>query len=77
MRTKSTDRIRLAANLKDNPTDVTWKSYTDVLTIKLMNSDVDLSLDLGPDVIRQLRQALSWQSLTPIANSLYSQGEKV
>lgn len=70
---KTTDRIKLDVNMKDNPAHVTWKSYTDVLTIKLMNSDVDLSLDLGPEVIRQLKQALSWQHVvSPEADKLYS-----
>lgn len=57
---KTKDRIRLDVNMKDNPTELTWNHYADTIQIKLMNTDVDMTLDLGPDVIRQLVQALSW-----------------
>ena len=58
---KVNDRIRLDVNMLDEPGHVTWQhSADDTIRIKLMNTDVDLTLDLGPDVIRQLSQALSW-----------------
>ena len=57
------DRMRLAVNMKDNPTEVTWLPSSDFITIKLINTDVDLSLDLGPDTIRQIQQALSWSGV--------------
>jgi hypothetical protein len=58
---KVNDRIRLDVNMLDEPGHVTWQSSADdTLKIKLMNADVDLTLDLGPEVIRQLSQALAW-----------------
>lgn len=57
----ATEKIRLDVNMKDNPAQVTWENWSDVLTLKLMNTDVELKLDLGPDVIRQIKQAFSRQ----------------
>jgi hypothetical protein len=52
--------IKLDVNMKDEAS-LTWKRFSDVTQIKLMNADVNLTLDLGPDIVRQLMQALSWE----------------
>lgn len=57
----ATEKIRLDVNMKDNPAQVTWENWSDVLTLKLMNTDVEINLDLGPDAIRQIKQAFSRQ----------------
>ena len=54
------DRIKLEVNMRDNPAAVTWQPSGDTVKIKLLNSDIDLDLDIGPKVIRQLKQALYW-----------------
>lgn len=57
------DIVRLEANMCDIPTNITWQPGSDAIRVRLINDDVDLTLDLGEDVVRQLRQALSWVSL--------------
>jgi hypothetical protein len=54
------DRIRLDVNMREDPGSITWASDGNAIKIKLMNAAVDLSLDLGPAAIRQLKQALAW-----------------
>jgi hypothetical protein len=54
------DKIKLDVNMRENPTNLTWEHYADTIKIKLMNTDVDMTLDLGPEIVRQLMQALSW-----------------
>lgn len=55
--------VKLEADMNEVPTNVTWQPGSDAIRVRLMNDEVDLTLDLGDDVVRQLRQALSWVSL--------------
>ncbi len=51
---------KLYVNMADGQTQASWQASGQTLRVHLVNEDLDLTLDLGPDVIRQLRQALSW-----------------
>ena len=52
---------KLSINMNNIPSEVTWRSFADGLRLNLMNSDVEIDIDLGQEVINQIRQALSWQ----------------
>lgn len=56
---------KLKINMREKPAKITWIPSVDCITIKLDNSEVDLALDLGPDAIRQLKQALAWENNKP------------
>lgn len=59
---QATKKLHIDVNLKDKPGNLTWNASRDTIKIKLMSADVDLTLDFGPEMVRELQQALSWTS---------------
>ena len=56
----SINHSRIAVDLKNNPTHVTWNADRSGILVRVSSKGVDLTLELGPDVVAQLKQALSW-----------------
>lgn len=57
---KVADGVRLLVNMRDEPIDVTYVYDANTIKFRFLGDGVDLTLDMGPDVIRQVTQGLSW-----------------
>lgn len=55
---KKSDVVKIDLDMTKG--EVTWQHGGPTMKVKLLSSDVDLTLDLGPEVIAHLKQALSW-----------------
>lgn len=51
--------LKLTLNMNKS-TDVTWSPGGRGIGLRFINSEVDLKMELSPDTVRQLKQALEW-----------------
>ena len=56
----TTSRLNVELDLRNEHTFVTWNADRSGILVRLSSAQGDVALDLGPDAIAQLKQALTW-----------------
>jgi hypothetical protein len=56
----ATDRVRLDLDLRNEAVFVTFNADRSGVLVRISSPKADLTLDLGPEAVAQLKQALAW-----------------